>query len=120
MKWRNKLWQQLVLINFIIQESFNEAGYLLLSNLSEAIIDFTDYGVPQKRKRIIIFGVRKDTFGDRSGDSINYFYKVALPKHKTAQKKTVLEAIGDLPKLYPLVRGYEGKWCQNKAFSSGI
>ena len=86
----------------IIQESFNEAGYLLLSNLGEAIIDFTDYGVPQNRKRIIIFGVRKDAFGDRSSEAINYFYKVALPKHKTMQKKTVYEAIGDLPKLYPL------------------
>ena len=86
----------------IIQECFNEAGYLLLSNLSEAIIDFTDYGVPQNRKRIIIFGVRKDVFDDRSIDAINYFYKVALPKYKTAKKKTVFEAIGDLPKLYPL------------------
>ena len=37
----------------IIQESFNEEGYLLLANLGEAIIDFTDYGVPQSRKRII-------------------------------------------------------------------
>lgn len=86
----------------IIQESFDEAGYLLLPNLSEAIIDFTDYGVPQNRKRIIIFGVRKDIFGDKSSDVIRYFYTEALPKYKTEKKKTVFEAIGDLPKLYPM------------------
>lgn len=86
----------------IIQESFDEAGYLLLPNLSEAIIDFTDYGVPQNRKRIIIFGVRKDIFGDKSSDVIRYFYTEALPKYKTEKKRTVFEAIGDLPKLYPM------------------
>lgn len=86
----------------IIQESFDEAGYLLLPNLSEAIIDFTDYGVPQNRKRIIIFGVRKDIFRDKSDEVIRYFYTEALPKYKTEKKKTVFEAIGDLPKLYPM------------------
>lgn len=86
----------------IIQESFDDAGYLLLPNMSEAIIDFTDYGVPQNRKRIIIFGVRKDIFGDKSSDVIRYFYTEALPKYKTEKKRTVLEAIGDLPKLYPM------------------
>lgn len=86
----------------IIQESFDDAGYLLLNNLSEAIIDFTDYGVPQNRKRMIIFGVRKDVFGDKSNEVIRYFYTEALPKHKTQKKKTVFEAIGDLPKLYPM------------------
>ncbi len=86
----------------IIQESFDEVGYLLLPNLSDAIIDFTDYGVPQNRKRIIIFGVRKDVFRDKSDEVIRYFYTEALPKYKTEKKKTVFEAIGDLPKLYPM------------------
>ena len=86
----------------VIQEAFNDVGYLLLSNLSEAIIDFTDYGVPQNRKRIIIFGVNKEIFGEKSGDAVQYFYTKALPKHKTEKKKTVFEAIGDLPKLYPM------------------
>ncbi|MBM6825057.1 DNA cytosine methyltransferase [Veillonella magna] len=89
-------------IKDIIQERFNESGYLLLPDLGEAVVDFTDYGVPQNRKRIIIFGVRKDVLGDRSKEAIDYFYKVALPKHKTLKKMTVFEAIGDLPKLYPV------------------
>ena len=47
----------------IIQESFNNAGYYVLPDLRKAIIDFTDYGVPQNRKRIIIVGLRKEYFG---------------------------------------------------------
>lgn len=85
----------------IIQESFDEAGYCLLGDLSKAIIDFTEYGVPQNRKRIIIFGVRKDYFGEKAEKIVNKFYAEELPKYKE-KKKTVYEAIGDLPKLYPL------------------
>ena len=90
------------LIIDIIQDSFNDAGYLLLKDLNKAVIDFSDYGVPQKRKRIIIFGVRKDLFGDKCGEVIRYFYSEALPKYRSQKKKTVYEAIGDLPKLFPL------------------
>ncbi len=86
----------------IIQESFAEAGYCLLENLSEAIIDFTEYGVPQNRKRMIIFGVRRDYFGEDAEVIVKKFYAEALPKYKSKKKKTVLDAIGDLPKLYPI------------------
>lgn len=85
----------------IIRESFDEAGYCLLEDLSKAIIDFTDYGVPQNRKRIIIFGVRKDYFGSESEEIVGNFYSTFLPKYKVEKKKTVKDAIGDLPKLYP-------------------
>ncbi len=86
----------------IIQESFDEAGYCLLPDLSDAIIDFTEYGVPQNRKRIIIFGVKKDYFGEKAAEIVKQFYETNLPKYKTKKKKTVQEAIGDLPKLYPV------------------
>lgn len=86
----------------IIQESFDEAGYCLLPDLSEAIIDFTEYCVPQNRKRIIIFGVKKAYFGEKAAEIVKQFYETNLPKYKTKKKKTVQEAIGDLPKLYPV------------------
>ncbi|HEQ8956938.1 TPA: DNA (cytosine-5-)-methyltransferase, partial [Streptococcus pyogenes] len=41
----------------IIKEQFEEAGYSILEDLKNAIIDFTEYGVPQNRKRIIIVGL---------------------------------------------------------------
>ena len=52
---------------------------------------------------MIIFGVNKEVFGDTlSSELVNDFYEKYLPKYKTEKKKTVKEAIGDLPKLYPV------------------
>ena len=86
----------------IIRESFDKAGYCLLPNLNDAIIDFTEYGVPQNRKRIIIFGVNKNVFGTNAQHVVEEFYKDILPKYKVKKKQTVYDAIGDLPKLYPM------------------
>ena len=86
----------------VIKESFEEAGYHIISDLNNAVIDFSEYGVPQNRKRIIIFGVRKEFFGNQCEKLVRSFYEVELPKYKVEKKMTVYEAIGDLPKLYPL------------------
>lgn len=96
----------------IIKESVDEAGYYLLSDLKSAIIDFTEYGVPQNRKRIIILGLRKEYFGEKKCvDLLEQFYSQILTRYKVKEKITVKEAIGDLPKLYPLEgeKKYEGK-----------
>lgn len=100
------------LIIDIIQEGFRNCGYYVLQNLKNAIIDFTEYGVPQNRKRIIIFGLRIDEFGeDVCKKHVEQFYNDILPKHKVKKKMTVREAIGDLPKLCPLPeeQKYDGK-----------
>ncbi len=87
----------------IIQEQFNAAGYYILDDLKEAMIDFTDYGVPQNRKRIIIIGLDSNYFGvEKSAKILNDFYSNILPAYKVSKKTTVKDAIGDLPKLYPL------------------
>lgn len=93
----------------IIQESFLKAGYSVLQDLSNAIIDFTDYGVPQNRKRIIIIGLSVEYFGKENCEKLlKLFYEKYLIKYKTEKKMTVMEAIGDLPKLYPL--GHDEKY----------
>lgn len=84
-----------------IQKSFSDAGYIVLSDLSKAIIDFTEYGVPQNRSRIIILGLSKETFGEKANELLEQFYFSVLPSFKVKSKKTVREAIGDLPKLFP-------------------
>lgn len=87
----------------VIKEQFKNAGYTLLSDLGKAVIDFTEYGVPQNRSRIIIFGVRSDFYGlDVASEMVARFYYEFLPKYKVSKKMTVREAIGDLPKLTPL------------------
>jgi len=95
----------------VIQKSFEDAGYCLLPDLRDAVLDFTEYGVPQNRKRVIIFGVRKEFFGDKSEQVVEDFYKKALPRYKVLKKSTVRDAIADLPKLYPLGEDqkYEGR-----------
>ena len=95
----------------VIQESFEKAGYCVLPDLSKAVIDFTEYGVPQNRSRIIIFGVSEEAYGkDKALEMVKRFYKDFLPKYKTT-KMTVRQAIGDLPALHPLKKEikYEGK-----------
>ncbi len=93
----------------VIQESFLSAGYYVLPELKNAIIDFTDYGVPQNRSRIIIVGLNIDYFGFQQCEAMAQdFYRNILPKYKSDKKMTVQEAIGDLPKLYPI--GHDVKY----------
>lgn len=92
----------------IIKESFLNSGYLVLDDLSKAIIDFTEYGVPQNRKRIIILGLNIKEFGlEKCKELLSLFYNEVLPSKK-CPKKTAWDAIGDLPKLYPL--GHDEKF----------
>ena len=84
-----------------ITERFEEYGYVVLKDLKKAVIDVTEFGVPQNRKRVIILGVSKDCFGEKLANTIvDEFYNKYLPRYKT-RKMTVKEAIGDLPKLIP-------------------
>lgn len=86
----------------LIQKAFVDAGYAVLPDLSNAIIDMTEYGVPQNRKRIIILGVSKEHYGDKAEAMVEKFYSSYLPEYKIEKKATVRDAIGDLPKLRPL------------------
>ena len=86
----------------LIQKAFADAGYAVLPDLSNAIIDMTEYGVPQNRKRIIILGVSKEHYGHKAEAMVEKFYSSYLPEYKIEKKATVRDAIGDLPKLRPL------------------
>ncbi|MBR5688540.1 MAG: DNA cytosine methyltransferase [Prevotella sp.] len=96
-------------ITRIIHKAFGEAGYRIISNLKEALFDVADFGVPQHRRRLIILGIQEKTFGCKGNDfmedkcdQILYdFYHNIIPSYRT-KHKTVTEAIGDLPKIYPV------------------
>ena len=85
-----------------IHHSFSENGYSLLSNLENAEIDMSEYGVPQKRNRIIILGLSKEIYKNKCEEMLDNFYNKLLPQQKVITKNTVRDAISDLPKLYPL------------------
>lgn len=85
----------------LIQQQFAAAGYAVISDLRNAVVDVSDYGVPQRRKRVIILGLRKESYGDECTVLLKKFYEEILPSLKPKKKKTLRDAIGDLPCLYP-------------------
>lgn len=83
-----------------IRTSFLEAGYDVLSDFSHALFDLTNFGIPQKRKRVIILGVNKERFDAHTPYILHDFYKSLMPSFYTS-KRTVRDVIGDLAPLYP-------------------
>ena len=86
-----------------IKAEFEKAGYIILDKLENAVIDMSQYGIPQKRKRIIILGLRAEEYGiENAKVLLEKFYFDILRKYKVEKANTVRNAIGDLPKLYPI------------------
>ena len=83
-----------------IREALNDVGYEIIGDLKNAIVDASDFGVPQRRRRVIILGVNKDVYSN-PGEVINNFYNRYLPEQKVEHIMTVKEAIGDLPPCSP-------------------
>ncbi|MBM6673680.1 DNA cytosine methyltransferase [Marseilla massiliensis] len=87
-----------------IRKEFMDAGYKVAENFRDTLFEVCDFGVPQHRKRVIIIGIRMDCFDvDKcvSDNMIHDFYNVVMPSLRQKQR-TVFDAIGDLPKIYPL------------------
>lgn len=82
-----------------IKKEAEKIKYYIPDNLSECIFDLSKYGVPQRRKRVIIFGVNKKLKNFRLISK--KFYEI-LRSLEDKRIKTVKDAIGDLEKLYPL------------------
>lgn len=84
-----------------IRKAFDEAGYALIDDFKKALYDVSDFGIPQHRKRVIIMGVRKDSIVNADVSSIiRFFYESEMPRRRQTQR-TVNDAIGDLPKIFP-------------------
>lgn len=81
-----------------IHKAFKEIGYSILNSeeLSKTTFDCSDFGVPQVRKRVLIFGVKNNSTVD-----LKNLYK-SLSLKKSDKKVSVKDAIGSLPKIYPL------------------
>lgn len=81
-----------------IYEAFKAIGYDIRTpeTLKKSVYCAEDFGVPQKRNRIIIVGTRSD-----SNIDIEEIYD-SISSHKSGDSpKTVRDAIGDLPRLFP-------------------
>jgi DNA (cytosine-5)-methyltransferase 1 len=83
-----------------IKEHFRAAGYVLLPNLGDAQFEVSDYGIPQRRKRVIIFAVSLRHYGGRAETIVANFYKI-LRNEAGKKCSTVQKAIGHFPKFKP-------------------
>lgn len=92
-----------VAVTELIKKGFDKIGYEIIDDLKNAVVNASDYGVPQNRKRIILLGVNKEKFKNSNIQQIlEDFYKFILPSKKVEKPVTVLEAIGDLQKFKPI------------------
>ncbi len=81
-----------------IFDAFKSIGYDIRTpeKLKDSVYCAEDYDVPQKRNRVIIIGTKHD-----SGFNVEDFYH-SLTLHKSQKPhKTVKDAIGNMPKLFP-------------------
>ncbi|MCJ8007281.1 DNA cytosine methyltransferase [Lederbergia wuyishanensis] len=88
-----------------IKSGFNEIGFDIIEDIRGlALLDLSEYGVPQKRKRVILVGLNRSYFGadrNKNQETLNYFYMDLLNKYKSEKIPTVHSAISDLPPIYP-------------------
>lgn len=94
-------------IVWLIRQAFDAVGYEIVEDMRRtSVIDFTDYGVPQNRSRVIILGLNKKIFKKDRKQLLDAFYNIILPQYKTEKISTVQQTIGDLPAFYPAGKEY--------------
>ena len=59
-----------------VEQALEEAGY----HVKGELVNFGDYGVPQRRTRFILIGVHKKVAGNRHGLAQKFFFKVNYKK----------------------------------------
>jgi DNA (cytosine-5)-methyltransferase 1 len=81
-----------------VRQAFEEIGYEITENLREnALFDTSFYNVPQKRKRVIIFGVQKNK---TSKKQVRKFYSLMREKSSNEPLNSKI-AFENLPKIFP-------------------
>lgn len=91
-------------IKEIIKKSFNNIGYDIIEDLKTfALVNASDFGVPQNRKRLIILGIKKELYRNPQ-EALRHFYIDILSKYKVTKITTVKDAISDLPACKPILR----------------
>lgn len=84
-----------------IREGFQKIGYNIIDDLKIALVNASDFGVPQNRNRVVIVGINTSDCKN-SQELLKRFYTTLLPKQKVSKKVTVREAIDDLPICQPV------------------
>lgn len=93
-----------VFVTELVREGFSNIGYEIIDDLKIALINSSEFGVPQNRKRIIIVGIHKSILNSdqNAQELLHDFYENILHVYKVEKASTVEEAIGDLQKFLPI------------------
>jgi DNA (cytosine-5)-methyltransferase 1 len=87
-----------------IFEAFSEIGYEIRKPelLKNSVYSASELGVPQKRNRIIIIGIKQS-----NSISLEELYTELDSQKKKTASKNVKDAIGHLPQFKPLTKSYK-------------
>ena len=89
-------------ITDLIKKGFSDIGYEIVDDLrNNALFDLSEFGVPQKRKRVIIIGIRRDNSSIDYQQILKEIYDV-IKKNGVEGTKTVRDVLSDLPPIYPV------------------
>ena len=88
-----------------ISSSFSKAGYTVLPDFRHALFDMSEFGVPQKRTRVILIGLSNARYGRQALHKLVDFYSDFIASNAVSTPVTASAAIGDLPKFFPVPRG---------------
>jgi len=100
-----------------VENALNKAGYFVKGEL----VNFGEYGIPQKRTRFILVGIRKDVANASAELAKEFFTKIQENKHSFLSKKNLIintnlqDAISDLLKKNGLKESPD-----TKGFQAGI
>ena len=86
-----------------IRDAFSKAGYETLENFSDAKFNLDEYGVPQRRTRVVIVGLRRQAFGGsrQTKEILCDFYHRFRSDTSLIEKVTARTALRGLPKCFP-------------------
>ena len=92
-----------------IKREFNMYGFDIIDDIKgKALLDLSDFGVPQKRKRVILVGLNRKYFDKENNQKrLSYFYDNILQTYRSEETLTVRDAIFNLPKFYPTEFDYK-------------
>lgn len=91
-----------------IYDAFNKIGYEILEpkNIKNAKIDASVYGVPQKRQRVFIIGIRK------GNNRLKEIYDSIKSFEDNENIQSLRSAIGHLPKFKSVIRNEKPSYIQ--------
>ena len=105
------------LITDLIKRDLSKIGYEIIENIKDyALIDTSEFGVPQTRKRVILIGIKSESVNNPQ-QLLKHFYCDILPQYKSSKIYDLESAIGYLPPIYP-VKPYkkDGKNISHEVF----